>query len=95
MLDEKDLQAIAQLLALQKKEIINEVDVMTNAKIRESEKRMMVMMESYFDPKFNALEEKLNPIPREAFEIMEDRLDDAEKMIELHTQQISELKKAQ
>jgi len=52
-------------------------------------------MESYFGPKFNALEEKLNPIPREAFDIMEDRLDDAEKMIKLHTQQISELKKAQ
>lgn len=53
MLDEKDLQAIAQLMtglesrmdqkmAQQKKEIISET---------------MVLMESYFDPKFQALSE--------------------------------------
>jgi len=95
MLDEKDLQAIAQLLAVQKKEIISEVDTKLSKQKKEIIGEVNVLMESYFDPKFNALEEKLNPIPREAFDIMEDRLDDAEKMIELHTQQISELKKAQ
>lgn len=134
MLDEKDLQAIAQLMDMklekqkkeiidevdmklnkqkkeiigevdtrlnkQKKEIISEVDVMTDNKMRESEKRMMVMMESYFDPKFNALSERLDTIerklvPMEAVDILDDRMDDAEQMIKLHTHQISELKKAQ
>lgn len=91
MLDEKDLQAIAQLMtglesrmdqkmAQQKKEIISET---------------MVLMESYFDPKFQALSEQINPIPKEAVDILEDRVDDLEKAVELHAQQINELKKAQ
>ena len=84
MLDEKDLQAIAQLMdskmAQQKKEIISET---------------MVLMESYFDPKFQALSEQINPVPKEAIDILEDRVDDLEKAVELHTQQINELKKAQ
>ena len=91
MLDEKDLQAIAQLMtgleshmdqkmAQQKKEIISET---------------MVLMEAYFDPKFQALSEQINPVPKEAIDILEDRVDDLEKAVELHTQQINELKKAQ
>lgn len=91
MLDEKDLQAIAQLMtrlesrmdqkmAQQKKEIISET---------------MVLMESYFDPKFQALSEQINPVPKEAIDILEDRVEDLEKAVELHTQQINELKKAQ
>ena len=91
MLDEKDLQAIAQLMtglesrmdqkmAQQKKEIIRET---------------MVLMESYFDPKFQALSEQINPVPKEAIDILEYRVDDLEKAVELHTQQINELKKAQ
>ncbi|WP_317335269.1 hypothetical protein [Dysosmobacter welbionis] len=91
MLDEKDLQAIAQLMtrlesrmdqkmAQQKKEIISET---------------MVLMESYFDPKFQALSEQINPVPKEAIDILEERVDDLEKAVELHTQQINELKKAQ
>ena len=91
MLDEKDLQAIAQLMtglesrmdqkmARQKKEIISET---------------MVLMESYFDPKFQALSEQINPVRKEAIDILEYRVDDLEKAVELHTQQINELKKAQ
>ena len=84
MLDEKDLQAIAQLMdqkmAQQKKGIISET---------------MVLMESYFDPKFQALSEQINPVPKEAIDILENRVDDLEKAVELHTQQINELKKAQ
>ncbi len=33
--------------------------------------------------------------PKEAIDILEDRVDDLEKAVELHTQQINELKKAQ
>lgn len=99
MLDEKDLQAIAQLMdqkmAQQKKEIIGEVGVIMDSKIRESESRMMVMMESYFDPKFQALSEQINPVPKEAIEILEDRVDDLVEAVELHTRQINDLKRAQ
>lgn len=84
MLDEKDLQAIAllmdQKMALQKKEIISET---------------MMLMESYFDPKFQALSEQISPVPKEAMDIMEDRVDDLEEAVELHTLQINDLKRAQ
>ena len=55
----------------------------------------MVLMESYFDPKFQALSEQINPVPKEAMDILEDRVDDLEEAVELHTQQINELKRAQ
>ena len=68
MLDEKDLQAIAQLMAglesrmdqkmaQQKEEIIGTVkDMMTEQK-KEIIGETMVLMEAYFDPKFQALSE--------------------------------------
>ena len=99
MLDEKDLQAIAQLMdskmTQQKQEIIGTVkDMMTEQK-REIISETMVLMESYFDPKFQALSEQINPVPKEAVDIIEDRVDDLENSVDLHTQQIKELKKAQ
>ena len=99
MLDEKDLQAIAQLMdskmTQQKQAIIGTVkDMMTEQK-REIISETMVLMESYFDPKFQALSEQINPVPKEAVDIIEDRVDDLEKAVDLHTQQIKELKKAQ
>lgn len=99
MLDEKDLQAIAQLMdskmTQQKQEIIGTVkDMMTEQK-REIISETMVLMESYFDPKFQALSEQINPVPKEAVDIIEDRVDALEETVELHTQQIKELKKAQ
>ena len=99
MLDEKDLQAIAQLMdskmTQQKQEIIGTVkDMMTEQK-REIISETMVLMESYFDPKFQALSEQINPVPKEAVDIIEDRVDDLEKAVDLHTRQIKELKKAQ
>ena len=98
MLDEKDLQAIAQLMdskmTQQKQEIIGTVkDMMTEQK-REIISETMVLMESYFDPKFQALSEQINPVPKEAVDIIEDRVADLEKAVDLHTQQIKELKKA-
>ena len=70
MLDEKDLQAIAQLMdskmTQQKQEIIGTVkDMMTEQK-REIISETMVLMESYFDPNFQALSEQINPVPKEA-----------------------------
>lgn len=84
-MDEEDLQAIAQLIARQKHEIINEVKILIEADIT---------------PKFNLLadgilsiNEKL--ILRETMDIVEDWVDDLEKTVDFHTQQIDELRKAQ
>ena len=115
MLDEQDIEMLARLMSQQKEDIISEIGVVVDSKIkdseqrmittmdskvRESERRMMVMMESYFDPKFQALSERLDDIekkliPQEAMDIMEDRVDDLEKTVAIHTRQIEELKKAQ
>lgn len=98
MLDEKDLQAIAQLMdskmTQQKQEIIGTVKDMVTEQKREIISETMVLMESYFDPKFQALSEQINPVPKEAVDIIEDRVDDLEKAVDLHTRQIKELKKA-
>ena len=107
LLEEKDLLAIAQLmdfkLAQQKQEMILEMAQQKKEIISET----MVLMESYFGPKFNALSERFGSleeklIPHEAMEIVEDRVDDLEdhvdgleKTVGIHTQQIDELKKAQ
>ena len=106
LLEEKDLLAIAQLnfkLAQQKQEMILEMAQQKKEIISET----MVLMESYFGPKFNALSERFGSleeklIPHEAMEIVEDRVDDLEdhvdgleKTVGFHTQQIDELKKAQ
>ena len=90
-------------LAQQKQEMILEMAQQKKEIISET----MVLMESYFGPKFNALSERFGSleeklIPHEAMEIVEDRVDDLEdhvdgleKTVGFHTQQIDELKKAQ
>ena len=91
MLDEKDLQAIAQLMT----GLESRMDQKMAQQKKEISRETMVLMESYFDPKFQALSEQINPVPKEAIDTLEDRVDDLEKAVELHTQQINELKKAQ
>lgn len=100
MLDEKDLQAIAQLMAQQKKEIIGEVSVLVDQNISASESRMMTMMESYFDPKFNLLAEEIKLIreklpPSGAVKDLESRVDTLETVAQLHSQEIAKLKMTQ
>ena len=89
MLDEKDLQAIAALmdskLLQQKREIIGEVKV---------------LMESYFDPKFNLLAEDVKSI-HEKISVAEEagkvetRVDVLESVVRIHSQEIEKLKRAQ
>lgn len=81
MLDEKDLQIIAQLN-------------------NESEKRMMVMMESYFEPKFNLLVEKMDNLeeklaPKSRVEALEDEMTFMKSVIKAMSKEIQELKKVQ
>lgn len=123
MLDEKDLQAIAQLLdvrlAQQKTEIMTEVRQEMSTQLAQQKVEIQqevgtqfvqqktdimhevrLMMESYFDPKFNYLADALNilqetVVRREEVEQINDRLDVLEAVVKLHTQEIETLKKAQ
>ena len=65
-----------------------------------SESRMMVLMESYFEPKFNLLADgqaliRETMLPAEAMNTAEDRLDVLEAAVKLHSREIEKLKKAQ
>ena len=66
----------------------------------ESEKRMMTMMESYFEPKFNLLAEKLDTLeekvaPKSRLETLEDEMSFMKTVISAMSKEIQELKKAQ
>ena len=60
MLDKNDLQMIQEMMLASEQRLfgkIEESEQRMTGKIEESENRMKVMMESYFDPKFNLLYE--------------------------------------
>ena len=92
MLDEKDLQAIAQLMAQQKQEIL-----------KESTSNMQVVLENLVEPKFNLLaddlrviREKLRALPDpDLMDKLQDELDLHHEMLKIHTDEIKRLKKAQ
>lgn len=107
MLDEKDLQAIAQLMDLkmsqQKQEIIGELDTKLASQKKEIMGEVSALMESYFEPKFNlladslaAVNEKLKALPDpDLMDKMQEELDLHHQLLKLHTKEINALKKAQ
>jgi len=129
MLEEKDLQAIAQLLSQQKDDIMQAFDVKlsqqkddimqaVDVKLSQQKDDIMqavdvklarqkqeiiqevnVLMESYFDPKFNLLSEKLDIYREEALthnDIAElsSRVDTLEVVAQIHDQKIQKLENA-
>ena len=70
------------------------------AEIKASESRMLAMMESYFEPKFNLLAEDIKSIhekisaAEEAGKV-EARVDVLESVVKIHSQEIEKLKRAQ
>ena len=99
MLDEKDLQAIAQL--------IRESEQRMNAKIEESASQTLkdamqgasVLMESYFEPKFKLLAEgiqglKETQIPKDRFEELEEEVTFLRSVVRQHSREIEKLKHA-
>ena len=115
MLDERDLQAIAQIMdekisasesrmkeeiSARMKEEISASESRMKEEISASESRMMVLMESYFEPKFNLLADgqaliREKMLPAEALSAAEDRIDVLEAVVRLHSGEIEKLKKAQ
>ena len=97
MLDEKDLQAIAQLmdakLEKQKQEIKTELrqELMQDVK---------VLLDTEVTTKFNLLAEGIEDIQRrmpseDDMDIIDGRLDTLEAIVKKHSREISDLKKAQ
>lgn len=104
MLEEKDLQAIAQLMKGMKEEIIGETrELIAQQKeeiLDEATHRMKVLLDTEVTTKFNLLAEELDAIKErlpdpDALEKLEDELDLHYAMLKQHTKEIQALKKAQ
>ena len=85
MLDEKDLQVIAQLMAQQRKDIMQDLKVLLDTEVT---------------TKFNLLAEGIEDIQRrmpseDDMDIIDGRLDTLEAIVKKHSREIAELKKAQ
>ena len=76
-MDRELLEAIGQMMEAQAEKI----RVVMNTKIQDFEHRLMDMMKSCFDPKIQALSKQVNPIPKEAIDIMDDHVDDLKKRL--------------
>lgn len=100
MLDEKDLQAIAQLMAQQKQEIIGELDTKLASQKKEIMGEVSALMESYFEPKFNLLADGQKTIlealtPKSRVEQLEEEVEFLKTVIRSLSRDVAELKKAQ
>ena len=89
MLEEKDLQAIAQLMERQKQEILDETT-----------QRMKVLLDTEVPPKFNLLAENqsimMEKLERlDDMEVMDTRITALEAMVKKLNRDVEKLKKAQ
>ena len=110
MLDEKDLQAIAQIMDSRIKEseqrtmqAIKDSEQKTMQAIKDSEQRTMqgasALMESYFEPKFNLLFENQQTMletltPKSRVDAFEEELSVLRSIIRQHSREIEALKRA-
>ena len=103
MLDEIDLQAIAQLMAGLESRMDQKLAQQKKEILEESASNMRVILESYVEPKFNlladglaAVNEKLKALPDpDLMDKMQEELDLHHELLKQHTREINALKKAQ
>ena len=100
MLEEKDLQAIAQLMQGMKKEIIGETNELLAQQKREIMQEVGVLIENEVTPKFNLLaegqEEILRRMPSEEdMDSIDGRLTAMEASVRKLNREVAQLKKAQ
>lgn len=111
MLDEKDLQAIAQMIKESERHtdeklsaMESRLDAKMEQRITDAQSEIMrgvaVLMEAKFDPQFNLLAEGQQTIrellpPQEDWEIMDTRMSALEAMVKKLNREVAQLKKAQ
>ena len=102
MLDKNDLQMIQEMILASEQRLfgkIEESEQRMTGKIEESENRMKVMVESYFDPKFNLLYENQKIMmeqlaPRSRVDDLEDEVKFLKSVVRQMNDEIQKLKKA-
>ena len=95
MLDEKDLQAIAQLIGDSERRMTTRMETM----IGDSERRMQVLIENEVSPKFNLLADAIGEIremlvPRSRVDDLEDEVKFLKSMVRQMAERVSQLEKA-
>jgi hypothetical protein len=102
MLDKNDLQMIQEMMLASEQRLfgkIEESEQRMTGKIEASENRTKVMMESYFDPKFNLLYENQQIMmeqlaPRSRVDDLEDEVKFLKSVVRQMNDDIQKLKKA-
>ena len=102
MLDKNDLQMIQEIIMASEQRMFGRIEASEQkmtAKIDEAENRMKVMMESYFDPKFNLLYENQQIMmeqlaPRSRVDDLEDEVKFLKSVVRQMDDEIQKLKKA-
>lgn len=100
MLDEKDLQAIAQLMSAMEDRIDEKLVRQKKEILDEATHRMKVLLDAEVTPKFNLLAEGQEDILRrmpseEDMDIIDGRLATLEALVKKHSREIASLKQAQ
>ena len=102
MLDKNDLQMIQEIIMASEQRMFGRIEASEQkmtAKIDEAGNRMKVMMESYFDPKFNLLYENQQIMmeqlaPRSRVDDLEDDVKFLKSVVRQMNDEIQKLKKA-
>lgn len=104
MLEEKDLQAIAQLMEKQRQDIMSETkDLLSQQKqeiLDETTQRMKILLDTEITPKFNLLAENqsimMEKLERlDDIEVMDTRITALEAMVKKLNRDVEKLKRAQ
>ena len=100
MLEEKDLQAIAQLMEKQKQEIMSETKGLLSQQKQDIMHDVKVLLETEVTPKFNLLAENqsimMEKLERlDDIEVMDTRITALEAMVKKLNRDVEKLKRAQ
>jgi hypothetical protein len=100
MLDKNDLALIQDLLDTQTARMMDAMEAQKKEILQETAAATRVLIESSIMPKFNLLAEGQQTLletlaPKSRVEELEEEVDFLKSIIKLHSEQISELKKAQ
>ena len=102
VLERNDLQQLQELMMASEQRLFGRIEASEqrlSEKINEAENRMKVMMESYFDPKFNLLFENQQIMmeqlaPRSRVDELEDEVKFLKSIVRQMNDEIQQLKKA-
>lgn len=100
MLDKNDLALIKDLLDTQTARMMDAMEAQKKEILQETAAATRVLIESSIMPKFNLLAEGQQTlletlVPKSRVEDLEEEVDFLKSIIKLHSEQITELKKAQ